>query len=159
MKQPEGTHLAQLNIAKAMDDIDSPRLADFVAAIDTVNEIAERSEGYVWRLKNETGDPTQIESTEDPREIVNLSVWQTPEHLEHFVWNTIHKQVYNKKAKWFEAPAEAHFVMWWIPEGHEPTVEEARERLAHLNEHGPSAHAFGWESLPNVQLWKQQHCA
>ena len=105
MIQPEGTHLAQLNIAKAMDDIDSPRLADFVAAIDTVNEIAERSEGYVWRLKNETGDPTQIESTEDPREIVNLSVWQTPEHLEHFVWNTIHKQVYNKKAKWFEAPA------------------------------------------------------
>ncbi|MEM7427192.1 MAG: DUF3291 domain-containing protein [Pseudomonadota bacterium] len=159
MKQPAGTHLAELNIAKARDDLDSPCLADFVAALDTVNGIAERSEGFVWRLKDESGNAADIQATDDPRLIVNLSVWETAEHLEHFVWNTVHKQVYNKKAKWFEAPAEAYFVMWWVPEGHQPTEGEAMERLAHLNEHGPSDHAFGWESLPNVQLWKEQRCA
>ena len=159
MIQPAGTHLAELNIAKAVDDLDSERLADFVAALDRVNGIAERSDGFVWRLQDESGNATDIQATEDPRMIVNLSVWETAEHLEHFVWNTIHKQIYNKKAKWFEAPAEAHFVMWWVPQGHEPAVEEAMARLAHLNEHGPSGHAFGWESLPNIKLWKEQRCA
>ena len=159
MIQPAGTHLAELNIAKAMDNLDSERLADFVAAIDKVNGIAERADGFVWRLKDESGNATEIQATDDPRMIVNLSVWETAGHLEHFVWNTVHKQIYNKKAKWFEAPAEAHFVMWWVPEGHEPTVEESMHRLAYLNENGPSGHAFGWESLPNVQLWKEQRCA
>ena len=159
MEQPHGTHLAELNVAKALDDMHSARLADFVAALNRVNALAERSPGFVWRLKDETGNATDITVPDEPRMIVNLSVWETPHDLEKFVWNTIHKRVYDKKAKWFEAPKAAHFVMWWVPEGHRPTAEEAFDRLADLNTNGPSERAFGWESLPSVKLWKQKQCA
>ena len=157
--QPPNTHLAQLNIAKAMDDMASPRLADFMSALDRVNAVAERSPGFVWRLKDEGGNATDIKVTDDPRLIVNMSVWETAEHLEHFVWNTIHKRVYEKKSKWFEAPKSAHFVMWWVPAGHRPTPQEAMTKLAHLGTHGPTAEAFGWESLPKIKLWMSQRCA
>jgi uncharacterized protein DUF3291 len=52
-----------------------------------------------------------------------------------------------------------HFVMWWIAAGHTPTSAEALERLDHLTRHGPSEHAFGWESLPDVERIMSQRCA
>ncbi len=159
MKQPSGTHLAQLNVATALDNLDSPRLAGFVGALDRINAVAERSPGFVWRLKDECGNATNIQTSENPRFIINLSVWETPADLEHFVWNTIHKRVYAKKAKWFEAPKGAYFVMWWVQAGHRPTAEEALARLDDLKANGPSERAFGWESLPNIELWKKQRCA
>ncbi len=161
MIQPENTHLAQLNSARALDDMDSALLADFAAGLDRVNTIAERSEGFVWRLKDDSGNATgiRLDGADDPRLLINMSVWVTPEHLEQFVWNTIHKQFYNKKAKWFAAPTRIEAAMWWIPAGHIPTLTEAEERLVHIRTHGPTERAFGWESLPNVQLWREQRCA
>ncbi len=159
MKQPSGTHLAQLNVATALDDLDSPRLASFMGALDRVNAAAERSPGFVWRLKDESGTAASIQTTGDPRFIVNLSVWETPADLEHFVWNTIHKRVYAKKANWFEAAKSVYLVMWWVPAGHRPTVAEALARLDDLNVNGPSERAFGWESLPGVERWKAERCA
>ena len=160
MQQPDGTQLAQLNVATALEDLESDRLRDFVGALDGVNRRAERSEGFVWRLQDPDGnDATSILVTDDPRLIVNLSVWETPEDLEQFVWNTVHKRVHAKKAKWFSVPSAPHFVMWWVPSGHTPSVEEAMRRLDDLRANGPTERAFGWESLPNVRLWKEQRCA
>lgn len=159
MKQPHGTHLAQLNVATALDDLDSPRLAGFMGALDRINAVAEESPGFVWRLQSDSGNATDILTSDDPRFIVNLSIWETPADLEHFVWNTIHKRVYQKKSKWFEAPKRAYFVMWWVPAGHRPTTEEALARLADLDANGPSERAFGWESLPGVERWKAERCA
>ena len=139
--------------------MDSPRLADFTAAIDRVNAVAERAPGFVWRLVGDGNGATDIVVNGDARMIVNLSVWESPADLERFVWNTIHKRVYAKKAKWFEAPDEAHFVMWWVPVGHQPTPQEAMERLEQLRRAGPSQQAFGWESLPNTRLWMENQCA
>ncbi len=157
--QPAGTHLAQLNVARALDDLDSPRLAGFMGALDRVNALAERSAGFVWRLKSDGGNATDIKVSDDARFIVNMSVWETAEHLEQFVWNTVHARVYEKKANWFESMTTPHLVMWFVPVGHRPTPEEAMARLAHLTAHGASAHAFGWESLPNVKLWMSKRCA
>ena len=159
MKQPENTYLAQINVATAVDDLDSSRLADFVAALDRVNAVAERSPGFVWRLMDEEGNATGIHVSDDPRMIVNLSVWKTPEHLEQFVWKTVHKLVYHRRSKWFHTPEVANFAMWWVPVGHEPTVDEAMDRLVDLRANGPSERAFGWEALPSVTLWKEQRCA
>jgi hypothetical protein len=159
MIQPPNTHLAQLNVGRTVDDTASPRLAEFMSNLDRVNGIAERSPGFVWRLKSNSGNATDIKPTSDPRFIVNLSVWETPAQLEHFVWNTVHKQFYNKRANWFEKMTTPHFVMWWVPVGHFPTAAEALDRLKHLETNGPSAHAFGWESLPNIKLWMSQRCA
>ncbi|MEM9029306.1 MAG: DUF3291 domain-containing protein [Pseudomonadota bacterium] len=159
-RQPDRHHLAQLNVGRALDDLTSARLADFVGALNRVNAVAERSPGFVWRLKGDDGsNAMDVRVGSDPRVIVNLSVWETPEDLEHFVWNTIHTRVYEKKSKWFEVLPEAHFAMWWIEVGERPTSDQAMERLQHLREHGPSPYAFGWESLPNIRLWMSQRCA
>jgi len=159
MIQPPNTHLAQLNVARALDDLESPRLADFMAALDRVNAVAERSPGFVWRLKSGAGNATDIKVGDDARLIVNLTVWETPAHLEQFVWNTVHARVYEKKSKWFEPMSTPHFVMWWIPVGHVPTVEEAMDRLSELAARGPAERAFGWESLPAIKLWMSRRCA
>lgn len=159
MIQPPNTQLAQLNVARALDDLDSPRLADFMAALDRVNAVAERSAGFVWRLKSEAGNATDIQVGDDARFIVNMSVWETPAHLEQFVWNTVHARIYQKKQEWFEAATTPHFVMWWVPAGHMPTTDQAMARLAKLAAVGPSADAFGWESLPNIKLWMSKRCA
>lgn len=160
MRRPDGHHLAQINVALALDDLDSPRLADFVAALERVNAVAERSPGFVWRLKDEVGgDATSIKVSDDPRFIINMSVWETAEDLEHFVWNTVHKRVYAKKASWFATESAAHLALWWVPAGRRPTAEEGMARLAALQQKGPDEDAFGWESLPNFRLWMSQRCA
>lgn len=159
MIQPEGTHLAELNVATARDDLDSPLLADFMRALDGVNGLGKRSPGFVWILEgDEDAGATDVQVTADPRLVANLTVWETPEHLEQFVWNTAHKNVYAKKGKWFKPPSEPYFVMWWVPIGHEPTIEEAMERLEDLRTNGPSERAFGWAELPSVQMWKSKRC-
>jgi hypothetical protein len=159
MIQPRDHHLAQLNVARALDDLDSSRLSDFMAALDRVNAVAERSPGFVWRLKDEGGNATAIKASNDARFIVNLSVWETPAHLEHFVWSTIHKRVYEKKSKWFEAMTTPSFVMWWVPIGVRATINEAMAKLTHLAAHGDTEAAFGWSHLPNIKLWMSQRCA
>ena len=157
--QPPGTHLAQLNVGRIRYPTGDPRMAEFMNALDAVNALAERSPGFVWRLKDDSGNATNIRPVQDPQLNLNLSVWQTPEQLEHFVWNTVHKRFYQKKSNWFEAMQAPHFVMWWITAGHLPSIDEAMARLDHFTQHGPSDQAFGWESLPNIKLWMSQRCA
>lgn len=152
-------HLAQLNIARLKYPIDDPRVADFVDNLDRVNAVAERSEGFVWRLVDDTGDAAAAGGIDDPMVVVNMSVWTEAERLEHFVWNTMHKQIYRRRAEWFALMEKQHFVMWWVPEGHSPSVAEARERLEYLHENGDSDFAFGWAHLPHVNLWQQARCA
>ena len=51
-------------------------MAGFMNALDAVNAIAERSPGFVWRLKDESGNAIGFKRAGDPREIYNLSVWK-----------------------------------------------------------------------------------
>lgn len=138
-------HIAQLNVARAVAPLDSPALADFMAALDAVNALAETSPGFVWRLKSDSGNATDIKVDDDPKFIVNMSVWETVEALFEFVYRSAHTKVMVRRREWFEKPAEAFQVLWWVPAGHRPTIEEAMARLAHLRAHGPSAHAFGFK--------------
>jgi hypothetical protein len=151
--------LAELNIARLKYPLDDPRVAEFANNLDLVNTIAERSDGFVWRLKDESGNATEIRVFDDPLMIVNMSVWQGPEHLERFVWNTVHKQFYRKRTEWFGLMDKQHFVMWWVDEGHRPALEESKARLEHLDRQGDSDFAFGWPHLPHVKLWQQARCA
>ena len=101
----------------------------FMTNLDRINALAERSEGFVWRLKDESNNATAIRPESDPATAVNLSVWESVEALERFVWATVHKQFYNRKAEWFEKDGAPHFVMWPIAEGHIPDLVEAMGRL------------------------------
>ena len=152
-------HLAQVNIAALKYPLDDPRVADFARNLDLVNGIAERSDGFVWRLQDESGDATDIRAFDDPTIVSQLSVWRDAESLEHFVWNTVHKQFYHRRAEWFAVLEKQHFAMWWVDEGHQPTLRKPRQRLEYLDVNGSSDFAFGWSYLPHARLWQQARCA
>lgn len=155
-------HLAQLNIGRLLHPQDDPRIAEFMDNLDRVNAAAEAMPGFVWRLKDDTGNATKIDTGllfGEPGILVNMSVWETAEALERFVWQTVHKRFYAKKGAWFEALDRPHFVMWWVAECHRPTIEEAADRLERLRRNGPSDEAFGWGHLPHVKLWETARCA
>lgn len=162
MTQPDGHNLAQLNIGRLIAPTDDPRVAPFMKALDAVNGIGKRSDGFVWMMEG-SGAPgtgnTETKLEGDPQFVSNLTVWRDVASLEEFVWNTVHRQFYNRRQEWFEAMGESHFVMWWVPEGHEPSLDEALERLAHLRAHGNSDHAFGWDHLEEARLWRMKNCA
>lgn len=152
-------HVAQLNIARALYPLDDPRMAGFVGALEAINAIGERSPGFVWRLKDEgSAGAIDLRYTDNPQDIANMTAWESAEALEHFVWNTAHKKIYDGKHDWFEAPKEATFVMWPVAVGHVPTLAEGLERLAHLRAHGSTDHAYAWDHLPHLKAWLTKQC-
>ena len=143
----ENFQLAQINIAKLVSPIDSPPLADFVADLGRINLLAENSKGFVWRLKDETGNATHLNPFNDPLVIVNMSVWESVEDLKQFVYRSDHVEVYIKRAKWFEKMQEAYMAMWWIEAGNFPTTDDGKERLLYLRQHGESEYAFSFRKI------------
>jgi hypothetical protein len=152
-------HLAELNIGRIRYPLDDPRMADFTNNLALVNGIADRSPGFVWRLQDDGGNATGVRPFDDPLIIVNVSVWEGVEALERYVWQTVHKRFYGRRQEWFDRFEGPYFVMWWVPVGHRPTIQEAVGRLDLLKQHGPTDQALGWESLPSAQMWKTARCA
>lgn len=154
-------HLAELNIGRLIAPTDDPRVQEFMDNLDRVNGLGKRMPGFVWMMEG-SGEPgtgnTENNIGDDPQFVANLTVWQDAPSLERFVWGTIHKQFYDRRAEWFEILGAMHFVMWWVPEGHQPTLEEGLERLEHLKLHGDTDHAFGWSHLQAAQMWRTHRC-
>jgi Domain of unknown function (DUF3291) len=116
-----------------------------------VNEAADASRGFVWRLQTEDGDATGIRGFGDDRLIINMSVWESLDALRAFVYSSgvRHIEVMRRRREWFERMAESHLVLWWVPAGHQPSLEEAEERLGLLRRLGPSPAAFSFrQSFP-----------
>ena len=134
--------LAQLNVAALKAPLDSPELKDFVDNLDRINALAESSPGFVWRLKGDGNDATSLRPFDDDRVIPNMSVWRDVKSLSAFVYQSAHVEILNRKREWFSRLGKMHMVLWWVPEGHEPTLAEAVAKLEHLRQHGPSAEAF-----------------
>lgn len=140
-------HLAEINIARLRAPLTDPLLADFVAQLDEVNRIAEESEGFVWRLKDDNGAASSyVQFDDDTRLIVNMSVWRTIEALHQYVYRSHHMTVFRDRARWFERMTSPSLAMWWIPEGHVPSLNEGRARLAVLADRGPSDQAFNFKT-------------
>jgi hypothetical protein len=117
-------------------------MRDFVAMLPVVNDLADGSPGFVWRLKTDSGDATQVRAFDDPRILVNLSVWTSIEALEAFVYTGEHLQIFRRRDEWFRRSQEAAMCMWWIPPDSLPTVAEAELRLTHLRRYGSTSYAF-----------------
>ncbi len=127
-------HLAEFNVARLHQPLDHPDTAEFVAALDSINALAEASPGFVWRLTDEGGQSSSyVVVYDDPLQIINLSVWESVDDLHHFVFRTAHTEFLRRRRTWFERMDEAFLVCWWIPVGTIPSTEEAVERL------GPAA--------------------
>jgi hypothetical protein len=140
-------HLAQINIGRLVAPIGDPRIAEFVAQLDPINALAEQTPGFVWRLKSDSGNATDIAYNEDPFVHVNMSVWESLESLSGFVYRSHHLQVMRDRAKWFEKMEKPYYCLWWIPAGHIPNVAEGRERLEHYQKHGATQYSFWFSQL------------
>jgi hypothetical protein len=135
-------HIAQMNVATALYPLEDPGMAEFVGQLDQINALAEASPGFVWRLKSEGGNATDIQMTSDPKFIINMSVWSSIEALFDFVYRTAHRGVMTQRRQWFQPPTGAYQVLWWVAAGTAPTAQEGLARLAQLDRHGPTAQAF-----------------
>lgn len=135
-------HLAQANIAYMRAPIDDPVMADFVARIDALNALADAAPGFVWRLDTEEGAEPGVAMFSGERVLFNLSVWESIEALEAYVYRSNHVQAVQKRAEWFERPEKPPLVLWWIDAGHIPTEQEAAGRFERLWKNGPTADAF-----------------
>ena len=157
-----GMHLAELNIGRLLAPTGDPRVAEFMASLDRINGLGRRMPGFVWMMEG-SGAPgtgnTENSIGDDPQFVANLSVWESVEALETFVWGTVHRQFYERRAEWFELMGEMHFVMWWVAPGHRPTLQEGLDRLDHLKARGDSDHAFGWAHARAARMWRTHRCA
>lgn len=135
-------HIAQINIGRMTAPLDSPIMAEFVNNLDRINALAESSPGFVWRLVGAGNDATSLRPYDDDRIIVNMSVWESVDDLKQYVYKSAHAGFIKKRKEWFERMTQSFMGLWWIPAGHIPTVEEAKEHLEHLRTHGESEYTF-----------------
>ncbi len=138
-----GYHIAEINIAKMKGvNINDPIMKEFADNLDEVNRIAEKSEGFVWRLKDDNNNATNFNPYNDVQIIINVSVWTSIETLEQFMYRTFHSEFLRRRKEWFITYGTAHTAMWWVPQGHIPSLQEAVEKLDYLQQHGPSPLSF-----------------
>jgi heme-degrading monooxygenase HmoA len=139
-------HLAQFNYAQACAPLDDPRMYGFVSNLRYINGLADQAPGFVWRLQTESGDATDIRAFDDPLKFITLSVWESIEALLDFTYHHKHGAIMRHRKQWFEHIKETYIVLWWIPAGHIPTVEESKARLEHLRRYGPTHYAFDFKT-------------
>lgn len=141
-------HIAQINIARMKAPLDSEVMAGFVNRLDEINAIADAAPGFVWRLQTDEGNATYLRPFDDDKIIVNMSVWESVESLKDYVYKSPHAELLRGRREWFEEHFSSVFMtMWWVPEGHIPGMDEAKKRLKHLEEHGPSQFAFTFKTV------------
>jgi hypothetical protein len=137
-----GFQLAQLNVGRLVAPEGSPEVAGFFDRLVEINAVAEAAPGFVWRLVDEDGqDATSLRPYDDVT-LVNLSVWESVEALSAYVYRTAHLDVLRQRRQWFLPPDGPHAVLWWIPAGRWPTLDEAGDRLKRLAHDGPGPDAF-----------------
>jgi hypothetical protein len=136
-------HLAQANFGRFRAPLDDPVMEGFRTQLDPINALADRTAGFVWRLQTEDGNATAIRPYEDDNLMaINISVWESLESLQDYVYKSAHVESLRARRQWFQPMEGPILVLWWIPVGQIPTVADAKERLEHLKEHGPTPHAF-----------------
>ena len=130
--------------------MDDPIMQDFVNNVDNMNAIADAAEGFIWRLQDEDKDEA-IHVFQDDSLIVNMSVWESLECLFNYTYNSGHIEVFKRKKEWFSKMKMMHMAFWYVPEGYEPTFQEAKDRLDYLNTYGDTPYAFSFKNKFTVQ--------
>jgi len=139
-------HIADFNIARMRMPLDDPLMHRFASQLAAVNAAADQTPGFVWRLQTDEGDATAIRPyPDDDRMLINLSVWESIEALADFVYRSAHRGQVQAGPEMFERLGTDSLVLWWLPAGDIPSVEEGRRRLERLRREGPTAEAFTFE--------------
>ena len=144
------SHLAQLNIGRLHHGLDTEENAEFVRALGPINELAEASPGFVWRLTDDDGKSSSYVrlpgEDDDPLLVVNYSIWEDLESLRHYIYRSGHSSYLRRRREWFEKPTEPTLVLWWIPAGTIPSLAEAYDRLKELRTNGPTPRAWSFDN-------------
>ena len=131
--------------------LDSPVMTDFVNNLNQINALAESSEGFIWRLKDDANNATSIKIYNDDFLIVNMSVWKDIDRLFRFAYQTQHLEIFKRRNEWFEKMKEMHMALWYVEENHKPTTIEAAERLDYLRANGDTPFAFTFKNRFSVE--------
>ena len=137
-----GFQLAQVNIGRILGPMDSAVMVDFANALDEINALADGSPGFVWRLQDDDGNATGLRPFDDDSLLINMSVWESIEALEAYVYRSHHRDYLVRRREWFARMTEVFVALWWVPAGTIPTEQDAKDHLALLAEHGPTADTF-----------------
>ncbi len=139
--------IAQINIGRIKGvNIDDPIMKEFVDNLDRVNNLAENSKGFVWRLKDESNNATNLNPYSYEQVIINVSVWASIEDLENFVYKTFHTDFLRRRKEWFQTFGKAYTALWWTPAGQFPTIQEATEKMAYFQKNGATAIVFDYKN-------------
>ena len=145
-------HIAQLNIGRLVAPVGDPRVAEFVDNLVRINQLGHQTPGFVWQLLTEDGDSTAFRIFEGDDMLINLTVWEDINSLYKFAYSSEHVEFFRRRREWFhkleDYPA---LVLWWVPAGHYPTLEEARDKVLYLKEHGPTPLAFTFKQRFSVE--------
>jgi len=139
-------YLAQLNVAQAKAPLDHTSMQEFSDNLEPINQLAESSDGFIWRLTDDSESAAHVEAFSDPKLLVNMSVWSSVDALKQFMFKTHHLGFMQRKQLWFDKLPQANHVLWWVPEGHRPDLNEGWRRLKHLRDEGETAFAFTFRS-------------
>ena len=144
--------LALYNFGVPKHDFDAPSFEGFVLREPLNFEAAERSEGFVGRsgYPGEPGprswglpkQPRFLEDTPFDAGLASLSLWRDVESLMAFAYSGVHANALKHAANWMGPRTWPPLVLWWVTDGQRPKWSDGVERLEHLHDHGPSAHAF-----------------
>lgn len=140
-------HLAQVNIGRVKAPPEDPLMAGFMNRLAEINALADGSPGFLWRLQTSEGDATYLRPYDDDRILINMSVWESIAALQKYVYQTAHVELLRRRHEWFEPFSGSYLALWWVPAGHIPAIDEAKQRLAHLDRHGPTGFAFSFKTI------------
>ena len=136
------TQLAQANVFRPRAAWGDAVMREFVLAVDPVNQLAEASPGFVWRLRPGEGHGAVVVPDEVSPVLVNLSVWESYPYLHEFVYRSAHAGYLRRRSQWFAPVTQPAAVLWWVADGEQPSADDAVARLRHLQRSGPSERAF-----------------
>lgn len=129
-----GFHLAQANLSLLRHAPSAPQVAEYAAALERINGLADRAPGFVWRRRSAV--------SADERLVLNLSVWTSYRPLHEYTYRSAHGHFVRRRHEWFDRVPQPSTVLWWLSADTHPTVTDALARLRHLRRYGPSPKAF-----------------
>ncbi|GEM86929.1 DUF3291 domain-containing protein [Meiothermus granaticius] len=134
-------HLAQFNLARMVAPLESEAMRGFVEGLEALNALADAAPGFVWRLRGEGDTATDLRPYGEDI-LINLSVWESLEALKAYTYQGAHLEYLRRRREWFVPLKERFLVLWWVPVGYEPRLQEGMERLEYLRRYGPTPRAF-----------------
>jgi hypothetical protein len=139
-------HLVHANIAEMRADYDDPIMAGFVARIDAIDALAREASGFIAQPS-----PPDEGKIYPSRMLLNISIWESVEHLKGFTYSGSHAEAYRHRTEWFLQTEGPNYVLYWAPAGQIPTEVEIKTRIDYLAQQGPTPYAFTFRQPFSVE--------